>query len=95
MTPSLKGWSSKAKEAPSPQQGSIVKLQDKICPENVLFVSKSLNSLSPSVFNTSFSLSSDQHNYETSSSTHGNVTKRFYQTNKYGKYSITVSVVES
>ena len=39
--------------------------------------------------------SSDQHNYKTSSSTKGNLTKRFYQTKRYGKYSITVSAVES
>ena len=77
------------------KQSSILKFQDKICLENVLFISKSLNNLSPSVFNTWFRFSSDQHNYETSSSTQGNLTKRFYKTNKYGKYSITVSAVES
>ena len=60
-----------------------------------MFVRKSLNNLSPLVFNTWFSFASDQHNYETSSSTQGNLTKRFYKTNKYGKYSITVSAVES
>ena len=38
-----------------------------------------------------FSFSSDQHNYETSSSTQGNLMKLFYKTNRYGKYSITVS----
>ena len=57
-------------------------------------VELSLNNLTPSVFSTWFSFSSDQHNYETSSSTHGNLTKLFYQTNRYGKYSITVSPVE-
>ena len=67
----------------------------KICLENILFVSKSLNTLSPSVFNTWFSFSSDQHNYETSSSTQGNLTKLFYKANRYGKYSITVSAAES
>ena len=72
---------------------SSLKFQDKICLENILFISKSLNNLSPSVFNMWFSFSSDQHNYETSSSTQGNLTK-LYKTNKYGKYSITVSVVE-
>ena len=72
----------------------IFKFQDKICLENVLFVSKSLNNLTPSVFRTWFSFSSDQHNYETSSSTQGNLTKLFYKTNRYGKYSITVSAVE-
>ena len=53
------------------KQNSILKFQDKICLENILFVSKSLNNLSPSVFNTWFSFSSDQHNYESASSTQG------------------------
>ena len=61
----------------------------------MLFVSKSLNNLSPSIFNTWFSFSSDQHNYETLSSTQRNLTKLFYKTNRYVKYSITVSAVES
>ena len=78
------------------KQNFIIKFQDKICLENVLFVSKSLlNNLTPSVFSTWFSFSSDQHKYETSSSTQGNLTKLFYKTNRYGKYSITVSPVES
>ena len=64
----------------------MLKFQDKICLENILFVSKSLNNLSPSVFNTCFSFSTDQHSYETSSSTQGNVIKRFYKTKRYGKY---------
>ena len=76
------------------KQNSILKFQDKICLENILFISKSLNNLSPSVFNTWFSFSSDQHNYETSSSTQGNLVK-LYKTKRYGKYSITVSAVES
>ena len=82
---------------PSPlfKQNSILKFQDKICLENILFVSKSLNNLSPSIFNTWFSFSSDQHKYETSSSTQGSLMKRFYKTNRCGKYSITVSAVES
>ena len=72
----------------------ILKSQDKICLENILFVTKSLNNLSPSIFNTWFSFSSDQHNYEISSSTQGNLMKLFYKTNRYGKYSITISAVE-
>ena len=77
------------------KQNSILKFQDKICLENILFISKSLNNLSLSVFNTWFSFSSDQHNYETSSSAQGNLMKLFYKTNRYGKYLITVSAVES
>ena len=77
------------------KQNSILKFQDKICLVNILFVSKPFNNLSQSIFNTWFSFSSDQHNYETSSSTKGNLMKLFYRTNRYGKYSITVSAVES
>ena len=66
------------------KKNSILKFQDKICLENILFVSKSLNNLTPSVFSTWFSFFSDQHNYETSSSTQGNLIKLFYKTNRYG-----------
>ena len=41
------------------------------------------------------SFSSDQHSYEISSSTQGNLMKLFYMTNRYEKYSITASAVES
>ena len=77
------------------KQNSILKFQDKICRENVLFISKTLNNLSLSVFNSWFRFSSDQQNYETSSSAQGNLIKLFYKTKRYGKYSITVSAVES
>ena len=38
---------------------------------------------------------SDKHNYETLTSTQGNIVKLFYKTKRYGKYSITVIAVES
>ena len=77
------------------KQNSILKFQDKICRENVLFISKTLNNLSLSVFNSWFRFSSDQQNYETSSSAQGNLIKLFYKPKRYGKHSITVSAVES
>ena len=77
------------------KQNFILKFQDKICLENILFVSKSLNNLSTSIFDKWFSFSSDQHNYETSSSTQGSIMKLFHKTDRYGKYSITVRAVES
>ena len=46
-------------------------------------------------WHTWLSFSSNKHNYETSSSTQGNLMKLLYKTNGYGKYSITVSAVES
>ena len=77
------------------KQNFTLKFQDKICLENILFSSKSLNNLPPSIFNTWFSFSSDQHNYETSRSTQGSLMKLFYKADRYGKYSMTVSAVES
>ena len=77
------------------KQTSILKFQDTICSENILFVGRFVNNLSLLVFNTWFSFSSNQHNYETSGSIQGNLIKRFYKTNRYGKYLITASAVES
>ena len=48
------------------KQSSISKFHDKIFLENNLLVSKSINNLTLSVFNTWFSFSSDQQNYESS-----------------------------
>ena len=66
------------------KQNSIVKFQDKICLEDILFVSKSLNNLSLTVHNTWFSFSSDQHNYETSSFTQGNLINFFIRQKDMG-----------
>ena len=87
--------SSNSHTSPLFKQNFTLKFQDKICLENILFVSKLLNNLTPSVFSTWFTFSSDQHNYETSSSTQGNLTKVLYKANRHGKYSITVSAAES
>ena len=64
------------------KQNSILKFKDKICLENILFATKYLNNLSPSIFNTWFSFSLDQHNYETSSSTQNFVDVNSYVGNK-------------
>ena len=81
--------------SPLVKESFIFKFQDKICLGNTLFLSKSLNNLTPSVFNTWFGFSSDQQNCENSISSQGNLIKLFYNSNSCGKYSITVSAVES
>ena len=53
--------SRKSQTSPLFKQNSILKFHDKICLEAILFVIKSLNNLTPSVFSTWFSFSSDQH----------------------------------
>ena len=73
----------------------ISKFQDETCLEIIIFASKSLNNLSPSVFNPWSSFSLDQQSYETSISTQCYLIKLFYKANRYVKYSITVSTAES
>ena len=46
------------------------------------------------IFNTWFSFSLDQHNYETSSFRQGNLIKCSYRTNEYEKYSVIASAVD-
>ena len=53
-----------------------------------LICKQTLNNLLPSVFNTWFTFFSDQHLRKI-------LIKLFYKTKRYGKYSITVSAVES
>ena len=77
------------------KQWPVLKFQDKICLETILLLRKSVNSLTPSVLNTWFSFSSDQHNYETLRSRQGNLVKSSYRTNRYGKYPIIAIAVAS
>ena len=73
----------------------ILKFSDKVSSENTLFVSKSINNRLPSLCNDWFLFSSDQHNYETSCSSLGNLHKPSYKTNLYGKNSIIVSAINA
>ena len=70
-----------------------LKFLGKVNLENTLFVSKSINNLLPSFFNDWFLFSSDQHNYETSWSYHGNLHKPSYKINIFGKNSIVSAII--
>ena len=47
----------------------ILKLEDKVLIENILFINESFEKLFPPIFKSCFIFSSDVHNYETVSST--------------------------
>ena len=80
---------------PSPlfKKSFILKFLDKVNLESNLIVSKSINNFLPSLFNDWSLFSSNQHNYETSWSSYGNLPKPFYKTNIYGKNVIVVRAV--
>ena len=74
---------------------AVLKFKDKINLENILFISKSINNLLPSLFNNWFVFSSDTHKYNTSWSSNDKLQKYSYRTNTYGKNSIIISAIES
>ena len=71
----------------------ILKLEDKILIENILFINKSLNNLLPPIFKNWFTFCSDVHNYQTVSSTSDKIFKQSYRTDSFGKNSITIGAI--
>ena len=64
------------------RKAAVLKFKDKINLENILFISKSINNLLPSLFNNWFVFSSDTHKYNTSwSSSDDKFQKYSYRTN--------------
>ena len=70
----------------------ILKLEDKILIENIIFIDKSFNNLPP-IFKSWFTFCSDVHNCQTVSSTAGKIFKPSYRTDSYGKNSITIGTI--
>ena len=73
----------------------ILKLEDKILIENIIFINKSFNSLLPPIFKSCFIFCPDVHNYHTVSSTADKISKPSYRTDSYGKNSITIGAINS
>ena len=66
----------------------ILKLENKILIENILFISKSFNNLLPPIFKSLFTFRFDVHKYHTVSSTADKIFKPYYTTDSYGNTSI-------
>ena len=73
----------------------ILKLEDKILIENILFINKSFNNLLPPIFKNWFTFCSDVHNYHTFSTTADKIFKPSYRSDSYGKNSITLGAINS
>ena len=72
----------------------LLKFNDKVHLENVLLISKFINSLLLPVFNNWFTFCSNVLNYETTSSATCKLFQPSFRTNLYGKNSITVNAIE-
>ena len=73
----------------------LLKFNDKVHLENVLLISKFINSLLPPVFNNWFTFRSNVHNYETTLSATCKLFKPSFRTSIYGKNPITVNAIEA
>ena len=63
----------------------ILKLEDKVLIENILFINKSISSLLPRVIKSWFTFCSDVPNYQTVASTTNKMLKPSYRTDSYRK----------
>ena len=70
----------------------ILKLEDKILIENILFIN---NNLLPAIFKNLFTFCSDVQNYQTVSSTSDKIFKPSFRTDSFEKYSITIGAINS
>ena len=73
----------------------ILKLEDKMLIENILFINKSLNNLLPPIFKNCFTFCSHVNNYQTVSSTSDEIFKPLYRADSFGKISITIGPINS
>ena len=73
----------------------LFKFKDKVLLENVLLVSKFINSLLPAVFNNWFTFCSNIHNYERTSSATCKLFQPSFPTNLFGKNSIAINAIDA
>ena len=73
----------------------LLKFNDKGHLENVLLISKFINSLLPPVFNNWLTFCSNVHNYETTSFATCKLFKSSFRTNLYRKNSIIVNAIDT
>ena len=73
----------------------ILRLENKILIENILFINKSLNNLLPPISKYWFTFRSDDHNNQTVSSTSDKIFKPLYRTDSFGKNLITIGAINS
>ena len=84
-----------SRSSPLFKSNHILKFQDKILTENIIFINKSFNNLLPPIFKSWFTFCSDVHNYQTVSSTADKIFKPIYSTDSYGKNSVTIAAINS
>ena len=76
------------------KKSNILKFEDKILINNIIFISKSINNLQPPIFKNWFIFCSDIHKYDTVSSSADKLFKPSYRTDSYGRNSIIIGFID-
>ena len=63
--------------------------------DNIFFISKAINNILPSIFKNWFQFCYNIHHYSTTFSIKDHYHKKSYGTNNFGKFSVTVSAIDS
>ena len=75
------------------KKSNILKFEDKILINNIIFISKSINNLQPPIFKNWFIFCSDIHKYDTVSSSADKLFKPSYRTDSYGRNSVIIGAI--
>ena len=77
------------------QKNNILKFSDKTMIDNILFISKALNNMLPPIFKNWFQFCYNIPHYSTTSFVKDHLHKKSFRTNNFGKFSVTVSAIDS
>ena len=75
------------------KKSNILKFEDKILINNIIFISKSINNLQPPIFKNWFIFCSDIHKYDTFSSSADKLFEPSYRTDSYGRNSVIIGAI--
>ena len=75
------------------KKNNILKFEDKILINNIIFTSKSINNLQPPIFKNWFIFCSDTHKYDTVSSSADELFKPLYRTDSYGRNLVIIGAI--
>ena len=75
------------------KKSNVLKFEDKILINNIMFISKSINNLQPPIIKNWFTFCSDIHKYDTVSSSAGKLFKPSYRTDSYGRNSVIIGAI--
>ena len=77
------------------QKINILKFSVKTMIDNIFFISKALNDMLLPIFKNWFQFCYNIHHYSTTFSIKGHLHKKSFRTNNFGKFSVTVSAIDS